>query len=83
MAVPSKEKLTQIVRQRLGLDSDTESQYRDIIEAFINRRVEGDLATDQLLNAIQLRLSGAWSDAADQSRFLETVLQRLTGPTLG
>ena len=28
----------------------------------------GDLATDQLLNAIQLRLSGAWSDPGDHDR---------------
>ncbi|WP_328494605.1 MoxR family ATPase [Streptomyces sp. NBC_00414] len=84
MGPPSKEKLTQIVRQRMKLESDDAmAQYQDIIDAFINRRLEGDLATDQLLNAVQLRLSGAWQDATDQSHFLETVLQRLTGPTLG
>lgn len=78
---PSREKLTQIVRQRLALDEGTDdASYRDLIEAFLDRRVEGDLATDQLLNAVQLRLSGAWSDGVDLTKFLDTVLQRLTGP---
>jgi MoxR-like ATPase len=78
---PSQEKLTQIVRQRLALDEGTDdAPYRDLIEAYLERRVEGDLATDQLLNAVQLRLSGAWSDDNDRTQFLDTVLQRLTGP---
>ncbi|MER6349572.1 AAA family ATPase [Streptomyces sp. NPDC001595] len=78
---PGREKLTQIVRQRLGLDETSgDDQYRDIVEAFIARRTEGDLATDQLLNAVQLRLSGAWSGTAERTDFLDTVLQRLTGP---
>ncbi|MGW7071880.1 AAA family ATPase [Streptomyces sp. NPDC054855] len=78
---PSEEKLTQIVRQRLALDEGTDdAPYRDLIEAYLERRVEGDLATDQLLNAVQLRLSGAWSDGNDREQFLDTVLQRLTGP---
>ncbi|QIJ65314.1 MoxR family ATPase [Streptomyces sp. JB150] len=78
---PGEEKLTQIVRQRLRLDETTgDDRYRDIVRNFIERRAEGDLATDQLLNAVQLRLSGAWSDPADRTKFLDTALQRLTGP---
>lgn len=78
---PSRGKLNQIVRQRLALDKEADDgPYRDLIEAFIERRAEGDLATDQLLNAVQLRLSGAWTDDGDRDEFLDTVLQRLTGP---
>jgi MoxR-like ATPase len=78
---PGRDKLTQIVRQRLALDEGTDdAPYRDLIEDFLARRVEGDLATDQLLNAVQLRLSGAWSGDDDRDNFLNTVLQRLTGP---
>ncbi|MGV9454528.1 AAA family ATPase [Streptomyces sp. NPDC003635] len=78
---PSEEKLTQIVRKRLKLDETTgEDHYRDLIRDFLARRTEGDLATDQLLNAVQLRLSGAWSGPDERSTFLDTVLQRLTGP---
>lgn len=78
---PSRTKLTQIVRQRLALNEGTDdAPYRDLIEAFLERRAEGDLATDQLLNAVQLRLSGAWSGDGERNEFLNTVLQRLTGP---
>lgn len=78
---PGQNKLTQIVRQRLALDEgEDDAPYRDLIEAFLERRADGNLATDQLLNAVQLRLSGAWSDAGDRTKFLNTVLQRLTGP---
>lgn len=78
---PGKEKLNQIVRQRLALgEGADDAPYQDLVEAFLERRVEGDLATDQLLNAVQLRLSGAWTDDSDRTKFLNTVLQRLTGP---
>ena len=79
MEQPSEEKLKQIVRHRLGIDVDTEPQYRDLIESFLSRNSAGDLATDQLLNAIQLRVGGAWSDQADQQRFLDLVMHPLTG----
>jgi len=81
MEPPGREKLTQIVRQRLGLDTAGDEGYKDLIEAFLDRRMDGDLATDQLLNAVQLRLKGAWSDSSDREQFLESVLQRLTGPS--
>ncbi|MEU1287703.1 MoxR family ATPase [Kitasatospora sp. NPDC005856] len=82
---PSTDKLERIVRQRLRLPADLapESQdlLHDLVHAFDERRIDGDLATDQLLNAVQLRLSGAWSDATERDAFLGTVLQKLTGPT--
>ncbi|WAZ26013.1 MoxR family ATPase [Streptomyces cinnabarinus] len=78
---PGEDKLTRIVRKRLKLDESTgEDRYQDLIEDFIARRTEGDLATDQLLNAVQLRLNGAWSAPEERTGFLNTVLQRLTGP---
>ncbi|MGW4897413.1 AAA family ATPase [Kitasatospora sp. NPDC004240] len=81
---PTTEKLEQIIRQRLHLPADLDRERRalvhDLISAFERRRVEGDLATDQLLNAVQLRLSGAWSDDEEREAFLHTVLQKLTGP---
>ncbi|MDT9696909.1 MoxR family ATPase [Streptomyces sp. P17] len=78
---PTRQKLTQIVRKRLKLDETTgHDSYSDLVEEFITRRTEGDLATDQLLNAVQLRLSGAWSGTDERTKFVETVLQRLTGP---
>lgn len=81
---PSVERLAQIVRQRLRLPDwlspEHEAVVNDLISTFDERRADGDLATDQLLNAVQLRLSGAWSDDSEREAFLDTVLQRLTGP---
>ncbi|MEU9733021.1 MoxR family ATPase [Streptomyces sp. NPDC048002] len=79
---PCGTKLKQIVRQRLKLDDSTRDDvFQDLVTDFVERRKEGDLATDQLLNAVQLRLSGAWSGAGERQDFLDAVLQRLTGPS--
>lgn len=78
---PSREKLEQIVRERLGLTPEPDDEYQALIQSFIERGAEGDLATDQLLNAIQLRLSNAWPDPVDRKQFLQTVMQHLTGPS--
>lgn len=78
---PGPGKLARIVRRRLGVDIEDNSEYRELVQSFLDRAEDGDLATDQLLNAIQLRLAGAWSAPADRDRFLATVMQHLTGPT--
>ncbi|EFL18380.1 ATPase central domain-containing protein [Streptomyces sp. C] len=80
---PGPEKLARIVRGRLGVDITGEdaTEYQALVRSFLERAEDGDLATDQLLNAIQLRLAGAWSAPADRDRFLATVMQHLTGPT--
>ncbi|MGH7999566.1 MAG: AAA family ATPase [Brasilonema sp.] len=48
---PTREELEAIVKAHLG---DIIAQADKIIEKFINRRDKGDLATDQLLNAIYM-----------------------------
>ncbi|MFB7170168.1 AAA family ATPase [Streptomyces sp. NPDC056254] len=78
---PGPEKLALIVRRRLGVDVEAGGEYQELVRDFIDRAGDGDLATDQLLNAIQLRLAGAWSAPGDRDRFLRTVMQHLTGPT--
>ncbi|MFD8143163.1 AAA family ATPase [Streptomyces sp. NPDC059708] len=80
---PGPDKLARIVRGRLGVDitGADAAEYQDLVRSFLERAEDGDLATDQLLNAIQLRLAGAWSAPADRDRFLATVMQHLTGPT--
>ncbi|MFJ3791609.1 AAA family ATPase [Kitasatospora sp. NPDC090091] len=81
---PGPARLEQIIRQRLHLPTELDDRRRslvqDLVRAFEEQRTEGDLATDQLLNAVQLRLSGAWSDDGERDAFLRTVLQKLTGP---
>lgn len=78
---PGAEKLARIIRSRLGVDIAEHDEYRRLVQTFIDRSADGDLATDQLLNAIQLRLSRAWTDDADRERFLTTVMHHLTGPS--
>ncbi|MGW7436387.1 AAA family ATPase [Streptomyces sp. NPDC054849] len=79
---PGPEKLARIVRRRLGVDIEAGEEYQELVQTFLDRAEDGDLATDQLLNAIQLRLAGAWSAPGDRDRFLATVMQHLTGPTV-
>ncbi|WP_327096998.1 MoxR family ATPase [Nocardia vinacea] len=76
---PGEEKLRRILEERLKIDKNDRS-FDDLITAFNTRQTQGGVATDQLLNAIQLRLSGAWSDAGDYDEFVESAMQPLTGP---
>ncbi|MFF8267746.1 AAA family ATPase [Streptomyces sp. NPDC016562] len=79
---PGPEKLARIVRRRLGVDIEDSTEYQELVRSFLDRAEDGDLATDQLLNAIQLRLAGAWSAPGDRDRFLATVMQHLNGPSV-
>jgi MoxR-like ATPase len=78
---PGRRKLEQIIRERLNITPEPDDEYSRLIDSFITRRneAEGVLATDQLLNAIQLRLGNAWSDPDDREKFLKRVMQQLTG----
>jgi MoxR-like ATPase len=74
LAAPDRERLTAIVRAHLG--EDASERGADLVAAFLTRRESGDLATDQLLNAIYLT---GHADNADISRerLAELVLQHL------
>jgi hypothetical protein len=48
-----------------------------LIDAFIAKRREGDLATDQLLNAFRLRMSGG--DVDGNSELGKVLLRPLSG----
>lgn len=55
LKAPDAEKLENIVKAHLG---ETAGDYADLIEEFLSRKSVGELATDELLNAIFLRSSG-------------------------
>ena len=74
LAEPSQERLAAIVRAHLGDEAADTSD--DLIQAFLDRRSKGDLATDQLLNAIYLTSHHAWS--GDRQRLIEAVLKNLS-----
>jgi MoxR-like ATPase len=74
LPVPDEERLRAIVAAHLGEDALREAD--DLLESFLRRRAPGELATDQLLNAVFLRLGGVDLDAEG---LLDAVLHQLTG----
>ncbi|MER9702224.1 MoxR family ATPase [Mesorhizobium sp. M0146] len=80
---PSPEKLAAIVRAQLGEDGEPLGlDFKPLADEFGERRQTQDLSTDQLLNAIYLRLVGVplgdKNDAVAQ-RLRDAVLKPLTG----
>jgi len=74
LSVPDADRLRAIVAAHLGEEALREAD--DLIEAFLGRRAPGELATDQLLNAVFLRIGGVDLDAEG---LLDAVLHQLTG----
>ncbi|NES78084.1 MULTISPECIES: MoxR family ATPase [Okeania] len=58
MKSPTKEELTKIVTAHFNNDTAEQEKIQKLIEDFIDRREEGTLATDQLLNAIFMVTEG-------------------------
>ena len=73
IAPPGREQLVAIITAHLG--SEAFSQSQDLIDQFMRRRLDGDLATDQLLNAVFLTTSGLRPPADD---WAELVLRHLS-----
>ncbi|MEV0990616.1 MoxR family ATPase [Streptomyces sp. NPDC049949] len=71
---PDEQRLRDIVAAHLGPEAlgDVDS----LLRGFLDRRVSGELATDQLLNAVFLRKGGVDLDAGS---LLEAVLHQLGG----
>ncbi|WP_037760755.1 AAA family ATPase [Streptomyces sp. FXJ7.023] len=74
LPLPDEDRLRTIVAAHLGEEAMREAD--DLIEAFLRRRALGELATDQLLNAVFLRTGGVDLDAEG---LLDAVLHQLTG----
>ncbi|KJK53820.1 ATPase AAA [Streptomyces sp. NRRL F-4428] len=71
---PDERRLREIVAAHLGPDALDDTD--DLLREFLERRTEGELATDQLLNAVFLRKGGV---ALDAGSLLQGVLHRLGG----
>ncbi|MFF7987929.1 AAA family ATPase [Streptomyces sp. NPDC007901] len=71
---PDEERLRDIVAAHLG--HEALDGIDDLLEEFLGRRAPGELATDQLLNAVFLRKGGIDLDAG---RLLDAVLHQLGG----
>ena len=73
LADPDETRLKTIITRHLG--EDGLAVAGDLVETFMAQRAVGELATDQLLNAVFLRLGGLSLD--DPEGLLKTVLHRL------
>jgi len=71
---PDEKRLRRIVAAHLG--DDALDGMDDLLREFLGRRATGELATDQLLNAVFLRKGGVRLDAG---ALLDAVLHRLGG----
>ncbi|MFI6157897.1 AAA family ATPase [Kitasatospora sp. NPDC051170] len=74
LSEPDERRLREIVAAHLGPGALVEVE--DLLDRFLSRRALGELATDQLLNAVFLRKNGVNLDA---DHLLEAVLHRLGG----
>ncbi|NUS15310.1 MAG: MoxR family ATPase [Streptomyces sp.] len=81
LPLPNEDKLHRILVRRIGQPAADEARAEGgVIETFLKRRSSGELATDQLLNAVQLRLAGAWTEPEDLGKLAEATMHRLSGP---
>jgi MoxR-like ATPase len=71
---PGKDRLREIVFAHLGPEGLAQSDK--LVDAFIKQREGGDLATDQLLNAIYLMFNQAWPEGRD--KLAEKVFQYIS-----
>jgi MoxR-like ATPase len=72
---PDEEGLVSIVTAQLGADAAAASST--MIREFLGRRERGDLATDQLLNAIYLAMSGSRPQGETLDRLIDRLLRTL------
>jgi len=75
---PDQATLADIVEGHLGAAALSSSTR--LIEQFIEARDIGDLATDQLLNAIYLTMSGGEQPPVTRERLVSSLFRALDGP---
>ena len=82
---PDAKALKDIVKAHLGCDALTkdETKIEELIEKFIKKRSGGDLATDQLLNAIYIMTRELKPEPQDEKNLTEVLLKYLTSEVDG
>jgi len=76
MKDPDKEALTDIVKSHLGADVITQAE--PLIDEFLKKRQNGDLAPDQLLNAVYLLTRNSGEASADREKLTDVLLKYLS-----
>lgn len=75
LGTPDRAQLTEIIERHLGPELARESD--DLLNQFLSRRESGDLAADQLLNAIYLTHHAARERSSDRQRLADMLLPYL------
>ena len=78
IAEPDSQRLEAIVRAHLGEQALAASA--DLIGQFLQRRTSGELATDQLLNAIFVTMHSDLTHATSREELADLLLQPLSAP---
>ena len=76
MKDPDKEALTDIVRSHLG--DEVIAQAEPLIDKFLEKRQGGDLAPDQLLNAVYLLTRDSSNTMGDREKLTDVLLKYLS-----
>ncbi len=76
---PNREKLAEIVEAHLSKDVLEEKATQQLIDHFLKLSGKGDLAADQLLNAIYMISNGVTSQ--DREKLFDSLLRYLSSPT--
>jgi MoxR-like ATPase len=71
---PDERKLAAIIAVQLGSGLD---DVEDVLQRFLELRADGDVATDQLLNALYLTTFSYHQNSATRDRIIETLLRPL------
>lgn len=76
IAPPNPTELKEIVRQHLGINEAQETTVDELIKMFDVQSKQGEMATDQLLNAVYVVTSG--NAALDAVELEKTFLRSLS-----
>ena len=76
MRPPNREKLAEIVEAHLGSKVLEQEQTQQLMDHFLKLRDKGDLAADQLLNAVYMISHGVTSQ--DKEKLFESLLRYLS-----
>ena len=75
---PSPKALADIVAAHLGPEAAAQSE--PVIRRFLERRADGDIATDQLLNAVYFATSGTRAPSQTRDQVADALLRPLDSP---
>ncbi|MET9406211.1 MoxR family ATPase [Streptomyces sp. NPDC002935] len=76
---PTRQRLMQIVRARLG--EEMSSTAADLVDRFVERQQHGDLATDQLLNAIYMTFHTVREEGRGREELADKLMRYLQSPS--